>query len=137
MDRALVVYESMFGNAQAVAQAVAAGLSSRLRASCKTDRPLVSRGIGLREYLRQLRSAAGFPAAVFDTRLVRPRWLRLFRSAAPKIEAQLRALGFTILVPAESFFVAGETGPLLPHELDRARSWGTALARAHKASPQP
>lgn len=168
MTPILVVYESMFGNARAVAGAIAEGLretvavellevshaptvleapttvvvggpthtlsmtrpSTRVRAAKLTQEPLVSRGIGLREWLTRVNARTDVRAAAFDTRLERPRWLRWFRSAAPKIEARLRALGMSILLPAESFLVTSETGPLLPRELERAREWGRALARA-------
>ena len=166
MTHALVVYESMFGNAQAVAHAIAEGLgrrmdvelvevgcaplvigdevallvvggpthmltltrpSSRARAARKVMAPLVSGTIGLREWLSRVQVHSALLAASFDSRLVRPGWLLWFDSAAPKIGKRLSALGLRLLLPPQSFFVAGERGPLLPDELQRARDWGEAL----------
>ncbi|HWL35542.1 MAG TPA: flavodoxin family protein [Frankiaceae bacterium] len=161
--RALVVYESMFGNTQAIARAIADGIASRLdvglvevgaapakvpddvsllvaggpthafglsrdstrkSASEQAKGPLVSRGIGLREWLDAL-SAGHAAVAAFDTRVRHP---RVPGSAAHKAEKRLRRLGFRVAEPAETFWVDGTTGPLLDGEADRAREWGARLA---------
>jgi hypothetical protein len=67
-------------------------------------------------------------AVAFDTRFKKPRWLT--GSAARAAEKRLRELGYRIAAPAESFFVAGTTGPLVAGELDRARRWGDRLGSA-------
>jgi hypothetical protein len=41
---------------------------------------------------------------------------------------RLRRLEFAIAAPAESFYVADTSGPLVPDELDRAKRWGENLA---------
>ena len=161
--RALVVYESMFGNTQAIADAVADGLSDRMRvevlevgaapttidddvallvvggpthafgmsrpqtrqdAARQAAEGLVSRGIGLREWLATLQAPAGVAAATFDTRISRP---RLPGSAARAAEKRLRRLGFRIVAPAASFYVEGTSGPLQEGEPERARRWGQTL----------
>lgn len=79
---------------------------------------------GLREWIE----AAGeihWPAAAFDTHVRHP---NLPGAASKKAAKLLRRHGATLLVEPESFFVDGYEGPLLPGELDRARSWGTDLA---------
>jgi hypothetical protein len=164
--RALVVYESMFGNTRSVAEAVAAGLESGLpvaavevgsapavlpedvgllvvggpthafgmsrpgtreSAAGQTDQPLVSAGVGIREWLDRLaRSGAPVAAAAFDTRIDKP---RLPGSAARGAEKQLRRRGFTIATRAVSFYVTGSApSQLRPGELERARRWGEQLA---------
>ena len=170
MGRALVVYESMFGNTQAIAQAVAAGLSTRCEtelvevsaaptviesdvsvvvvggpthafgltrsstredAARQADGPLVSPGLGLREWLDAvIAPASPVIAAAFDTRIDEP---RVPGSAARGAVRRLRRRGFRVDARAESFFVSGTKGPLITGEIDRARAWGAHLA-AERAS---
>jgi hypothetical protein len=164
---ALVVFESMFGNTEAIARAVGEGLSLRLdtevvevgtapnviggnlgllvvggpthafgmsrpgtrRTAAQQAGPrLVSKGIGLREWLADLRVASA-PGAVcaFDTRIFKP---RVPGSAARAAAKRLRGLGLPEVAAAESFYVLGTDGPLLEGELGRARSWGEQLGSA-------
>ena len=161
--RAVVVFESMFGNTKAVAEAVAEGVSEQMpvtvvevgdapksiganvdlvvvgapthafglsRAQTRADAArqashgLVSKGIGLREWLSTARAESpGIVAAAFDTRI-----RHVPGSAARAARRRLRDLGYRADVPAESFFVAGTPGPLADGELARARKWGNELA---------
>jgi hypothetical protein len=164
MRRALVVYESMFGNTMSVAHAVAEGLSTwietetvevggaptsipedvallvvggpthafgltrartREDAASRAGGRVLSCGPGLREWLGELHATSGLPAATFDTRIEKP---RIPGSAARAAERRLRRAGFTIAIPAESFYVTGTEGPLADGELDRARRWGEKVA---------
>ena len=168
MTDVLVVYESMFGDAQQVALAIAAGLSevgsvdcvevggaptsmpaglrllvvgspnhafglpresTREEAGEKTDRPLVSPGIGVREWLDQLATAPGpIPAVTFDTRMSHPKALTKLDHASRTSAHRLRDLGFTPLADSQHFFVLDVKGPLAEGELDRATAWGRQLA---------
>ena len=169
--RALVIYESMFGNTRDVARAIAEGIGSTMSvdlldaADAPNELPadvglvvlggpthahgmskpesradsakragdqLVSRGIGIREWLDGLRPVSSpVAAAAFDTRIKGPGLL--WGSAAKPAAKRLQSLGFRLVEPAEDFLVGGPTGPLFdrlePGEVDRARAWGTALAR--------
>ena len=161
--RALVVFESMFGNTQAIAEAIADGLSDRMPvealeisvaptridddvallivggpthafglsrpqtrqdAAGQATQGLVSRGLGLREWLTSFEGPAGVAAAAFDTRIAKP---HLPGSAAHAAEKRLRRLGFRLIMPAESFYVEGTLGPLQAGERERARRWGETL----------
>jgi hypothetical protein len=173
--RALVVYESMFGNTRKIAEAVAEGLSghaetdvaevgaaaapaddvglivvggpthahgmsrpgTRQGAAKDAAQDLVTRGIGVREWLGSLPAARGaMAAAAFDTRFDKPAWLT--GSASRGAARQLRRCGYRLVVPPESFFVQASSGPLAPEELDRARRWGQALGTALvAAAPGP
>jgi hypothetical protein len=173
MTRALVVFESMFGNTKTIAEAVAAGISSHLpteivevgtvRDPVGSDvtllvvggpthafgmsRPrtrddagrqaggeVVSRGIGLREWLATLERQTGdVSVATFDTRIDHP---RVPGSAARGAEKRLRRLGFHVAAPSESFYVTGTTGPLLEGEVERAHRWGTKIAEGRVGSLQ-
>lgn len=164
MQHAVVVYESMFGNTRAIAEAVADGLASHLTtdvvevgaapaaipaevdllvvggpthafglsrpttredATRQADGDVVSRSVGIREWLEGLPEGDGsVAAATFDTRIDHP---RVPGSAARKAEKRLRHLRYPVEVRAESFYVTGTSGPLADGELERARSWGAAL----------
>lgn len=163
--RALVIYESMYGNTQRVAESIAAGLrpqvdalaievgtapslvevpidllviggpthalrmsrrDSRKGAAKDSENPVISVGIGIREWISaQKDHAVRVPVAAFDTRFKMSR--RLTGSAAHNAEKKLRKHGFKMIAPPESFFVEGETGPLYSGEQERAHQWGETL----------
>lgn len=167
--RALVIYESMFGDNQQVAGAIAAGLqqggvsaeaievgvapttipadvdllvvgspnhawsmprpSTRSDAAQQAEAPLVSQGIGVREWLEVATLPAGLPSVGYDTRGSHPKAVVRFDHASKSIEKGLARLGATRLVPAEHFLVADMKGPLEPGEVERAHAWGGTLAR--------
>ena len=168
--RALVVFESILGNTEVVARAVAEGLGSagevevvevgrrpdghpagvdllviggpthahgmtnpdsRRSAAQKAQRPVISSGIGIREWLAAVGAApAGVTAAAFDTRIKGPGLL--WGSAAKAAAGCLGDQGFRMAAPPESFLLKGPTGPvhdvLVEGEIERARRWGAALA---------
>lgn len=166
--RAVVVYESMFGDNRQVAQAIAAGLgergvaaetvevgaaptqvdrdvdllivgapnhawslprpATRQDAAGKADGPLVSQGIGVREWLEAATLPAGIRTAAYDTRGSHPKAVVKLDHASTTIEKALAKLGGTRAVPAEHFLVVDVKGPLEPGELDRAQEWGRTLA---------
>lgn len=175
MARALVVFESMFGNTEAIARAVADGLgggadvdvvevgdaptviaddvsllvvggpthafgmsrpSTRRSAAQQAEHGVVSRGIGLREWLAAVDVRRARPsAAVFDTMLAGPRWIRWMPSAGRGAHRGLRRLGLHMAAPPETFYVTDTTGPLVDGEEERARQWGRRLlAGAHRPS---
>jgi len=99
---------------------------TRSKAADETDAPLMSPGIGLREWLAKVSRPDGqVSSATFDTRVDKP---RVPGSAAASGAKRLRRLGFRQVADPESFFVVGMTGPLLPGEYERAHRWGEALA---------
>lgn len=51
-------------------------------------------------------------------------------SSAKRIAAALRALGYQQIAAPQRFLVTGKYGPLKAGELERAKTWGAALARA-------
>jgi len=159
----LIVYESMYGNTRAIAEAVAAGIGSVVKAeavevssaprelpaevdlivlgapthahglsrpqsreSAAKSSPVVSHGIGVREWIGGLTLPAGVRVAAFDTRFAKARWLT--GSAAIMMRKLLRRSGYSGDMPTESFFVDHSLGPLHDGELRRAREWGASLA---------
>jgi len=160
--RSLVVCESLYGNTEAVAHAIAEGLSrygevailtpdaadpEEVRAtdllvvgapthawglprtsSWDTGKPeTVRRGAGrlVRDWLIDVSTGDGRPAAAFATRLDKPSMVT--GSAARGIARRLRRRGWSQVVTPTSFVVLGTKGPLRDGELDRARIWGDAL----------
>lgn len=173
--RAVVIYESMFGDNQQVARAIAAGLaeagltaeaievgvapttiddgvdllvvgspnhawsmprtSTRQSAAEQADGPLVSEGIGVREWLHVARLPAGVRTVAYDTRGSRPKAVVAMDHASSSIEKGLAKLGGARLVPAEHFRVVDMKGPLEPGEEERAHAWGVTLAGLLGAGP--
>ncbi|MCR4404092.1 MAG: flavodoxin family protein [Candidatus Acetothermia bacterium] len=140
--RALVVYDTKFGNTEKVARAIAAALGPEVRAArAETISPEEIEGLDLlvvgsptqawsasrptKVFLSGLPRGAlsGVRAAAFDTGFTS----RFSGSAAKKIERALRQRGCTIVAPATRFFVKGTEGPLLEGELDRAAAWANQI----------
>lgn len=90
---------------------------------------------GIREWIDRLHAGPHSEmVATFDTRVGKVRHLP--GSAAKSAAKALRKIGYTAVVPPESFWVADVAGPLLDGELDRARAWGEELAAvAERKSP--
>jgi len=106
--------------------------TSRTRSSA-ADRaagPLVSAGIGVREWLGQLApTTTATSAAAFDTRIKGPKVLT--GSAAGSFSRLLEDKGFRVISEPESYLVgakAPQGDALLEGELSQATAWGRALA---------
>jgi hypothetical protein len=100
---------------------------TRKSAAEQAGEGLVSSGIGQREWLDAVEGGSDrVGAAAFDTRIDKPHWL--VGSAARGVDKRLRRLGFRVIAPSQSFYVAGTRGPLLDGEAERARRWGRELA---------
>lgn len=104
------------------------GLSTpdtRHQAQAETTTPILSREVGVREWLAAVVVLSPRTrTAAFDTH-VKQRWVP--GSAAHKIAHALAHKGLLPAVGPISFRVDGVTGPLLDGELDRARAWGEDL----------
>ena len=153
---ALVVFDSIFGNTEMVARAVAevlstAGPARTLRVSeveaghlegvtlLVVGSPSHAFGAspGLQAWLARLPPGRceGIRVAAFDTRIdatsirnpISAFLARRSRSAAADVEKRLRHLGGSPAGPAEGFVVQQKTGPLREGETDRARQWARAL----------
>lgn len=103
--------------------------SSRSDAAAKADEPVVSAGIGVREWLKRLALGNSETAvACWDTRGTGPKAITRFDHAVKLITKGLKKAGYTRLVGRESFFVVDMKGPLVDGEEDRARAWAKTLA---------
>jgi flavodoxin len=146
--KALVVYDSMFGNTEKVAKALAAGLGSGevdvgvvkvdsvkfdelggvdlLCVGCPVHAWNMSKP--MKEFLERLKTVEGLSgkkAFAFDTKAKS----RLAGGAGGKIESKLKDLGFTIVRHSESAIVKGREGPLEEGAEERFKQIGAELAK--------
>ncbi|CUS03368.2 putative flavodoxin [Candidatus Promineifilum breve] len=157
--KAIVIYDSQFGNTEKVAQAIhtalaARGESSLIRAADVTDAALAgcdlivvgspTQRFQATEPVAHFLERRALPqtrAAAFDTRLdmaeVDSRVLRLAVKvagdnawAATRIADQLAKAGATLAAEPEGFIVEGTEGPLRAGELERAAEWAGQLVAA-------
>jgi Flavodoxin len=83
-------------------------------------------GPGLRKWLAD-RNGDGRKAAAFDTRIDKSPMLT--GAASRGIAKRLRKAGYELVADPESFFVEDSEGPLSEGELERAKDWGSELAK--------
>jgi len=103
--------------------------STRGDAARQAGGPVVSGGIGVREWL-DTGTRCNLSVAAFDTHVSHPDLPGHAGRAGRAAHERLRRLGCTPVVAAASFAVDGVRGPLGPGELDRARRWGEQVAGA-------
>ena len=136
--KALVVYDSTYGNTEKIAGAIGDALSGQLL-QVGDVKPADLRKLGLliigspthggfpTQGIHNLLKAAlaldGVKVAAFDTRTK----ASIFGYTAPKIAKDLEKNGGKILVPPEGFIVLGTKGPLKEGELERATAWARGM----------
>lgn len=147
--KALVIYDSTFGNTELIAQAIAAALGEGVPAVKAASVPpadlenldLLVVGAPtnggratppMQAFLKGLDRLAvkGVAFAAFDTRTVQ-KWVSIFGYAAKRIHKRLAALGGKPAAGPEGFFVTGTKGPLKAGEEERAAAWAKGLVEAH------
>lgn len=150
--KALVVYDSFFGNTKQVALAIgnAIGSQGNVKTLHVSDaKPEHLKGLDVlivgspTRAFRPTKPIIGFlnsipqdglkgiKVAAFDTRVstkdVQSRFLdmmmRLFGYAAEPIADRLKKKGGALIAQPEGFFVKDSEGPLKDNELERASSW--------------
>jgi flavodoxin len=154
--KALVVFESFFGNTEKIANAVAGGLAARGEVTVRKVADLrpeelktfdlvvvgsPTRGFqpsdGTKALLKALPAGTlqGVKVAAFDTRMdvkeVNNAFLtfmeKIFGYAAEPIGRALVKAGGTLVGKPQGYFVHGSEGPLWDGELERAAAWGEQL----------
>ncbi|MDX9930348.1 MAG: flavodoxin family protein [Bacteroidales bacterium] len=156
--KALIVYDSEFGNTKQIAEAIAAGIEN-----CTADVMHVGEinpgnldGVGLLVVgspTRAFRPTNGIvrfldslsdgvindiAVAAFDTRIasedIKRKFFRFIVDsggyAANPIAEKLRKKGGILVLPPEGFFVEGEKGPLKDGETARAKAWAKLVCHA-------
>ena len=145
--KALVVFDSTWGNTEKIAQAVAAGMGGgthALRVGAAEARRFDALDLlvlgspilggrpspAMHDFIASIPEAVGrkLQVATFDTRLMM-RFARIFGYAALRMADQLKAKGCA-LISTEGFFVKGRSGPLADGELARATEWGRRLSKS-------
>lgn len=157
---AIVVYESVWGNTAAVAQAIADGLGTKAFATDEVPRdalatadlivagaPVFGFNLPTDQVRNSIKPGADEPAPDLAHPSLRS-WLdalpvgtgrsaafetRIWwspRGATGTIEKKLAKAGYPPVDKARKFVVANKTGPLAEGELDRARTWGAQLRAA-------
>ena len=146
----LIIYDSVFGNTEKIARAIAGVLDTSAIPISQVDAERLrgldllvvgspTRGFRPTEGISKLLNGlpknhlAGARTAAFDTRIVLEtidsKALRFLVDkggyAANTIAKMLEKKGGQRAAPPEGFFVTGEQGPLKDGELERAASWAS------------
>jgi flavodoxin len=150
----VVVYDSLYGNTERIAQTIVGTLRAFGQAQAvhvDPEHPVSFQGVDLlivgsptqgfrptpamQSFLGDVssRRLRGLAVACFDTRFRGPLWKS---SAAPRMARQLHSMGVEPIVPPESFFVTTmkKEGPLLAGEIERAATWARMLLTEAEAS---
>lgn len=122
--RAVVVYESMFGNTHVVADHIATGLASTHEVSVV---PVHDATTELRDWFDDLPELRNIRAAAFDTRIGSVAPIMSGR-ASKGIARRLRHHGMDLVAEPESFLVDADNH-LIDGEADRATAWASTVAR--------
>ncbi len=148
--KTLVVYDSQFGNTEAVARTIGEALGAEVT-KAEAVRAEMLQGLDLlivgaptqagrptkamKQFLTEMPDQAldGVDVAAFDTRIdascagfVGRLAMKAFGFAAPRIERGLRSKGGHV-VGVEGFMVEDTEGPLEAQELERAATWARKL----------
>ena len=136
--KALVIYDSKYGNTEKIAQAICEAINGQLSHVDEVNSvdlkgfDLVFVGSpthggfpteGIHSLLKDSRAFEDIRTAAFDTRTK----TTIFGYAAPKIAKYLTKDGAELLAPPEGFFVLGTEGPLMNGELEHAAEWALEL----------
>jgi flavodoxin I len=145
--RALVVYDSLYGNTEEIAKAIGGAITGGevrvLRAGEVGPPELENISLlvvgsptqggrampAIKDFLDRVSKGEinGLDAAAFDTRFS-SKMTKIFGYAAGKIAASLKSKGANLVAEPEGFFVDDKEGPLKEGELERAAAWGKGLS---------
>lgn len=140
--KALVIYDSIYGNTKIIAEAIAKELKKDTRAVAVTNfepkmltevkllivgspingwRPAERMG----KFLAELKPGQlkGIMASTFDTRIN----IFFHGDAAAKMAKSLERAGARLAGPPQAFFVKGKEGPLVDGEINKAIKWAKEI----------
>ena len=156
--KALVVFDSVFGNTGQIARAIGEALGTPdevetvqvgdVRTEQLQGLDLLVVGSPTRRFKATSatytflgsiprESLQGVKVAAFDTRITEAEiekvrilafFVRIFGYAAKPIADRLQKRGGVLVVPPEGFYVEGTEGPLQEGELERAAEWARQIA---------
>ncbi len=154
--KALIVYDSAFGNTEKIAQAMGEAIGCEARRVTEVQ-PGQLTGLyvlivgsptqkfqplpAIKEFLKNIpaQGLAGVKVAAFDTRFtvseiekirVLAFFVKIFGYAAQPIADRLTKKGGELAVSPEGFFVEDTEGPLKEGELERATEWARQIMAA-------
>ncbi len=156
--KAMVVYDSAYGNTGQIAQAIGQALGSpedvrivqaadagpegvaglallvvgsptqRFRPTAATSNFLKSIAKDGLEGVRVAAFDTRFPESTIERIRVLAFFVKIFGYAAKPIANELQKKGGTLAVPPEGFYVTDTEGPLLEGELERAADWARRIS---------
>ena len=148
--KALIVYDSVYGNTEKIARAVAEAITPSyevkvVRVGEANPSELASTDLlivgspphagkptpAIQDLLNKVPKLQGINIAAFDTR-VTTKLVRVFGYAAGRTAGNLKKKGGTLIVSPEGFFVTGNKGPLKEGELERAAGWAKGILESKK-----
>jgi len=148
--RALIVYDSVYGNTEKIARAIAEAITPSgevkvLRAGEASPSELASIDLlivgspthggrptpAIQDLLNKVPKLQGINVAAFDTRIP-TKLVRVFGYAAGRIARNLKGKGGTLIASPEGFFVTASKGPLKEGELERAAAWAKGILESKK-----
>ena len=146
--KALVVYDSVYGNTEKIARAIGAAIAADVRVLRAAEVSPSELGAidllvvgspthggkpteSVQEFLSRISPGAlkNVRVTSFDTR-VKVVIARLFGYAAGRIAGGLKGKGGRLVAPPQGFIVKGNEGPLAEGELERATNWAKGIAAA-------
>jgi flavodoxin len=156
--KALVVYDSVYGNTEKVAKAIGRALPCETKVLRAGDAEFSALGkfdvlvvgspthggrptAAAKSFLAKIPANAlkNVGAAAFDTRTSKGGQgafvravINFFGYAAPRIAKALQKKGANVIVEPEGFAVKGSEGPLQDSELERAAEWAGRLCKSGK-----
>ncbi len=151
--KALIVYDSVYGNTEKIARAIGAAIAGEVKvvrvteanpgelesldllivgAPTQAGRPTKA----MQDFLGKIPANALKNVSVtsFDTR-VKAKIAKLFGYAAGRIADSLKSKGGNIAAPPQGFLVKGTGGPLAEGELERAAEWAKGIQFSDNNSP--
>jgi len=149
--KALIVYDSVYGNTEKIARAIAEAITPSYEVKvlrvgeanpselAPTDLLIVGSPThagrptpAIQDLLNKVpKLSQGINVAAFDTRIP-TKLVKVFGYAAGRIARNLKGKGGTLIAPPVGFFVTASKGPLKEGELERAAGWAKGMLESKK-----
>lgn len=146
-EKALVVYDSVYGNTQKLAEVIAKTLNAQAKRTTQVkhtdlkDIELLIVGTpthggrpspAMQTWVANLPSLEGINVAAFDTGIPGTGFglkllVKILGYASPRLAKSLVAKGGHLIIQPVTFFVTDKAGPLIAGELDRAVAWAKTI----------
>jgi flavodoxin len=146
--KALVIYDSLYGNTEQIAKAIGGGIGGEVKVVKVGEANVAELGsydllivgsptqggrhtVAMREFLGKIPADAlkNKSVASFDTR-GKTWFVKIFGWAANRIAEALKDKGGNLVAPGEGFFVKATKGPLVDGEVERAAAWAKGIAES-------